>query len=101
MQVKFSYMYRDGANYKNHGEVIMYNPENLSVIDATHIIHANLIDEMYFYAYELGVPDLHFSHWNNQYDHSWHEFVSLEETQESATTKQSLSEFLNCLKKQL
>lgn len=94
-------MYRDGANYKNHGEVIMRNPEKLSLVKATEQIQAKLIDEMYFYAHELGVMDLHFPHWNDKYDHSWHEFVSLDETHELPTTRQSLNEFINSLKKQL
>lgn len=94
-------MYRDGANYKNHGEVIMRNPESISLASAIEGIQANLIDEMYFYAHELDLPDLHFPHWSDQYDHSWHEFVSLEQTQESATIERSLSDFLNRVKKQI
>lgn len=34
MRIRFNYMYRDGANYKNHGEVIMLNPDNISLSTA-------------------------------------------------------------------
>ncbi|MDM8177769.1 hypothetical protein QT327_26040 [Olivibacter sp. 47] len=95
MQFKFSYMYRDGANYKNHGEVIISNPDNVSLVEALERLQLCLIDEMYFYAHTLGVPDLHFPHWNDLYDHSWHEFVALEETQEPPTVEWSISDFLN------
>ncbi len=93
-------MYRDAGNCKNHGEVIMPNPDNISLIEAIDRLEANLIDDMYFYAHELEVPDLHFPDWDDAYDHSWHEFVSLEETEEAPTAKRTLKEFLSSLKKQ-
>ena len=80
--------------------MIMPNPDNICLAEATQQIETSLIDEMYFYAHELEVPDLHFPHRNDQYDHSWHEFVSLEETAEAPTTKRSLKAFLSSLKKQ-
>jgi hypothetical protein len=87
-------MYRDGANYKNHGEAIFTNPENIALQEAEKAIKAKLISEKYFYVNEWGLKDLHFEKWDNEIDHTWHEFVELEYTDEPPTDDRTLKEFL-------
>ena len=50
MNLKFSYLYRDGANYKNYNEVIFSNPNSRPVGEVDAIIKEGLIDRTWFVA---------------------------------------------------
>ena len=50
MNLKFAYLYRDGANYKNYNEVIFSNPNNRPVGEVDAIIKEGLIDRTWFVA---------------------------------------------------
>jgi len=91
-------MYRDGANYKNHSEVIFTNPENISLEEAEKIIRQKLIDETWFYVDQWHLKDMHFKTWDNEIDHTWHEFVWLEYTDQPAAQSQTWSEFVAGIK---
>ena len=80
--IKFSYLYRDAGNYKNYGHVIFANPNNLSLEQVMDLIKPKLIDGTWFYAKELGLPDLHFDRWDEELDHGFHEFEGVEFTDE-------------------
>jgi hypothetical protein len=80
--IKFSYRYRDGANYKNHSFIILNNPTGIALAEAENIIHQKLIDGTWFYADKWNLPDLHFGTWDNEIDHTWHEFDDIEFTNE-------------------
>ncbi len=92
--IQFNYMYRDGANYKNHDEVIFSNPDGLSLefVDAT--IRGQLIDGEWFYVERWKMKDLHFPKWDGDIDVLWHEFKSTEYTDEEATDTRTIAEFL-------
>ena len=94
--IKFSYLYRDGANYKQFGQVIFINDKKISVEEIRETIKGYLIDELWFYANKWNIPDLHFTEykWDEEIDHSWHEFESIEETNEAITDNRSIGEFL-------
>lgn len=77
MNIKFSYLYRDSGNYKNFKELIFANPKGLSILDLEALIISKLIDGMWFYAKDWGLPDLHFEDWDEDLDHGFHEFESL------------------------
>ena len=101
MNIKFSYLYRDGANYKNFNEVIFDNPYSRSKEEIETVIRNSLIDEMWFVAVKWNLPNMHFQEfpWNSEIDHEWHEFESIEETIEDATAKMSLDDFLSVVNK--
>jgi hypothetical protein len=47
--IRFSYLYRDGSNFKSWGEVIFSNPEGLAVNEIeTKLIRAFLPDKLPF-----------------------------------------------------
>jgi len=77
MNIKFSYLYRDSGNYKNFKELIFANPIGLSILDLEKLIKSKLIDGMWFYAKDWGLPELHFEDWDDDLDHGFHEFESL------------------------
>ena len=101
MNIRFSYLYRDGANYKSHNEVIFSNPEKKSLEEIEQVIKANLIDETWFVAKHWNIPDMHFKEytWDSDLDHNWHEFDSAEETEEMATEEISIEDFIDQIEK--
>jgi len=79
--IKFNYLYRDAGNYKQFGDVVLSNPNNISIALITDIVRKNLIDGEFFEAIKWGVPSLFFDT-KNEDDHEWHEFENVEITQE-------------------
>ncbi|MES2267878.1 MAG: hypothetical protein V4520_14040 [Bacteroidota bacterium] len=94
--IKFSYRYRDGANYKNHGFLIFKNPTNVTLAEIEASVLSKLIDETWFYADKWNVPDLHFGTWDNEIDHTWHEFENIELTDDYG--QQDIWDFLNAIR---
>jgi hypothetical protein len=95
--IKFSYLYRDGANYKNHSFVIFTNPTNVDLSELEALIHSKLIDDTWFYVDQWKLPDLHFGKWDNEIDHTWHEFGSVEHSIETANSQYSLLDFIKVI----
>ena len=98
MNIAFHYIYRDGANYKNFGTAIFRNDINIDLEAFKLILKNKLIIGEYFYADQLQLPDLHFGTWDNEIDHTFHEFESIEYTDEAANTQLSLDEFMGLIK---
>ena len=97
--IRFNYRYRDGANYKNHGFVIFDNPQQINLDHLQQLIKSKLIDETWFYADQWQLPDLHLGTWDNEIDHTWHEFESLEYTTESRNSALDLTDFIRAIEK--
>ena len=99
MNIKFSYLYRDGANYKQFNKIVFNNPTNLTLLEIEAAIYAKLIDNQWFVAIDWGLPDLHFKEytWDSEIDHFWHEFEGIEETLEEVTEKNCIEDFISLL----
>lgn len=95
--ILFSYMYRDSANYKNHGEVVFANPNNMKISEISMEIEDKLMDGEWFHAHRWHLPDLHFEKWDSEIDHDFHEFKEVEETEELVTDRRTIDEFLNSI----
>ena len=92
--IKFSYRYRDAANYKVYGSVIFSNPDNLTVREIEAQIRAKLIDGEFFDPVEWNVPKLQILPIDEELDHSWNEFESIEESDEEPNAGISIEAFL-------
>lgn len=91
MNISFNFLYRDGANYKNRGAIIVSNPDNhqdLSLLERK--IRSSLFSTEFFYPDHLQLPDLHFEKWDSELDHGWYEFGSLEFTSEPTTDARTI-----------
>ena len=44
-----------------------------------------LIDGEYFVAHDVNLPDLYFPSFDPELDHSWHEFICVEKTEDLPT----------------
>ena len=93
--IKFNYLYRDGSNYKNYKSIVFGNPNDISLAQIETTIKKSLIDDEYFYAEKWNLPELFFEVSNSD-DHEFHEFESIEYTEEKRYLK-TIEEFLSQL----
>lgn len=80
--IKFNYLYRDASNYKNFGSIVFSNIHNITLQEIHHIIMTKLYDGEYFNAKIWNVPELFFEVPNSD-DHEFHEFESIEITNDT------------------
>lgn len=103
--IQLNYLYRCGGNYKNFGEVIFANPEGVRIEEVEAAIYTALAGQdcfaeprndgnVWFYANQWGLPDLHFPKWDPELDHLWHEYEGIELTDLPATDARSISQFM-------
>ena len=97
MNSKFSYRYRDYANYKKHNEIVFSNSSNKPIQEIEQFILGHLFDDKLFYSTEWKVPDLHFDDWDPDIDHFVHEFISITETNEESNININIEEFLEVI----
>lgn len=100
MNIRMEYLYRDAGNYKNWGAVVFSNPDGISAEMAEKMANEALIDQSYFVATEIEVPDLHFSSYSADLDHNWHEFHVFTETDDPADDKlgRNIEELIQCIR---
>lgn len=98
LNIKYNYLYRDGSNYKQFGFQIFQNTDQLTLQEFERLIKSKLIDGEYFYAAGWKLSDLHFNMWDDKTDHTFHEFESIEYTDEPPNTILNLGEFVTLIK---
>lgn len=91
MNTKFEYLYRDAANYKQFGEVII--PGILKMKE----LRPFLRDQLLFIPSKVGLPDLQPKEWSID-DHIWHEVENLIETMEQASIGTTAHRLLECFR---
>jgi hypothetical protein len=96
--IKFFYLYRDGANYKKFSNVVFENPNHIELDQLGKFILFKLIDETWFYADEWKLPELFLDTFHFRVDPSWHEFEALEYSAEPSNSPITLSEFIQLVK---
>jgi len=96
--IQFNYLYRDSGNYKKYGFVIFTNPDNLALAEIERLIRTKLIWGEWFYANEWLLPELFLEFVDFRIDPTWHEFESVENTDEPANQVLSIREFIKELK---
>jgi hypothetical protein len=96
--VMLEYLYRDGANYKNWGNIILSNDEGLQLDAVSKLLQGAFLPDGLFIAAQIRLPELFLT---EEYpispdDHCFHEFYSVRATSELITDQhnRSLQEFL-------
>jgi len=84
--IKFNYLYRDSGNYKKFISVIFPNPNKAELSELEALIKSKLIDERWFYAEQWNLPEIFTDIIDFRIDPTWHEFESVEYTDEAANT---------------
>jgi len=97
--VKFIYLYRDGANYKSWGEVIFKNPELMSLPEIESRLIAAFLEDNLFVASQISILEkfLFLDEKITEYDHCYHEFDCVEICKDNATDSldRSIMDFLH------
>ena len=83
--IKFTYLYRDGSNYKRWGEVILSNPEKLTIREIDKRLRDAFEQKEFFVAHQLDVPEvfLYADGKVDSDDHCYHEYHSVQEVESS------------------
>ena len=95
---KFSYLYRDSANYKKFDLVIFNNAPPISIEELETLIKSKLIYDQWFYANQWNLPEIFVDSFDYKIDPTWHEFESVEYTDEPANSEFILAKFIDTLK---
>ena len=92
--IQLNYLYRDAGNFKLHGATVFSNPEDIPVSEIEKQIKSRLIDGEFFEPSKWGVAPLGFETWNDELDHSWNEYESIQITSEEPTFNKTIATFL-------
>lgn len=92
--IKFSYLYRDIGNYKVFGEIIFSNRHSETLDKIERSIRENLIEGEFFIPEKWNITRLSLGGFLPDLDHDYHEFDSLETTDENITENIDISTFL-------
>ncbi|MGR3811182.1 hypothetical protein [Jiulongibacter sp. NS-SX5] len=92
--LKFEYLYLDGANWKTWGEIVIDNRNSLSVEEATQKIRSLLIDGEFFNPDHCGIKRFQNLSFDPSIDHEWYEFHQLIETEEKSNSAISFDQLL-------
>lgn len=78
--IKFSYLYRDGANYKSWGEVVFTNPDQLPMEEIEARLIVAFLPDNLFIASQVSIPEkfLFLYRKFSRCDHCYHEFDGIE-----------------------
>ena len=96
--VEFTYLYRDGGNYKKWGRIVFSNPDQLTSSCIEKELREAFLQDGLFIASQIRVPDVFF-YLDGEFssdDHCYHEFDRARPTSRVAddTNGRSISEFL-------
>lgn len=96
--IKFVYLYRNGANYKSWGEVVFTNLDQLTLNEIQSKLIAAFLPDKLFVAHQVSIPEkfLFIDGKFTEFDHCYHEFESIELCKEKPTDSlgRSITDFL-------
>lgn len=97
MNIKMTYLYRDGGNYKTWQEVVFTNHSGKTAEQLTDEIKQRLISGQFFDQGRAPIPFEYPDSYDPELDHTWLEFDSLEEVDETPTVSLDIYEFIASL----
>jgi hypothetical protein len=96
--VEFSYLYRDGGNYKKWGNVVFSNPDGMITESMERDLRQAFLEDGMFIASQVRIPEvfLYTDYGFSSDDHCYHEFNGVRPTASKAddTQGRSIGEFL-------
>jgi hypothetical protein len=95
---KFLYLYRDGSNYKNWGEVVFPNSNDLPAEQITAQLRRSFLVDGLFIAHQVRIPEVFLSgeYPYTEEDHCFHEFAEVQSTADATNDvhRRSIDEFI-------
>lgn len=99
--VKFVYLYRDGANYKSWDDIVFTNSEQLALEEIEGRLDAAFLVDRLFIAHQISIPEkfLFLDGKFTKFDHCYHEFDHVELCKENPTDSlnRSIADFLSAV----
>jgi hypothetical protein len=121
--ISFTYLYRDGSNYKRFGKAVFANPDELSTSSLDNRLKGLFDEGENFIANQIGIPEVFlwggengpepetvpalvadgkFNPGKDKYrvnddDQWWHEYDGVENTDDDPTDSRTIAEFLNAV----
>lgn len=96
--IKFTYLYRDGSNFKKWSHVVFSNPDGLTLEVVTKALRRAWGEDGLFLAHQVRVPEvfLYGKSDANADDHCFHEFHEVALTSELSSDRygRSISKFI-------
>ena len=91
--MKFNYLYRDAGNYKKWGDVTFSNSEKMTAEEVSSRLRKAFDSGSLFIAAQIKIPEVFlFPEWDLSLDdHCFHEFVSVELSDESTSDQRRRS----------
>jgi hypothetical protein len=96
--IKFNYLHRDSANYKKFNAIVFKDDLSISIEELETLIKSKLVDGQWFYADKWNLPEIFLDSFDYKIDPTWHEFESVEYTDEPANSEFILAKFIDILK---
>ncbi|MFZ5630312.1 MAG: hypothetical protein ACOY5B_14370 [Spirochaetota bacterium] len=97
MNIKMAYLYRDGGNYKTWQEVVFTNHSGKTAEQLSDEIKQRLISGQFFDQGRAPIPFEYPDSYDPELDHTWLEFDSFEEVDETPTVSLDIYEFIASL----
>ncbi len=98
MNILFEYLYRDGANYKEWGNIVFSNPEQLPVVEIDKRLRQAFEPDSLFIADQVDVPEVFLFRDGDltANDHCYHEYDHVEVSDKPVTDvyDRTVNEFL-------
>jgi hypothetical protein len=96
--IRFSFLYRDAANYKTFSDLIFANLDGIPLDTVRAIVCSGCNVDLCFDPVKWGIPNIRTSPYDAELDHGWYEFEDVEETGEEPTDGRTVREFLEMVK---
>ena len=94
MNIKMTYLYRDGGNYKTWQEVVFTNRSGKTAKQLTQEIKKRLVSGQFFDQALAPVPFESPDSHDPELDHAWLEFDSFEEVDDRPDVPQDISDYI-------
>ena len=98
MNIKFEYIYRDAANYKQFGQIVLHNRARTEIQELTERLRQYLIDSEFFESQRIDVPKLEVHKFDAELDHGWYEFDCFSNTTEALDRNIDVIDFIKFFK---
>ena len=76
--IKFRYLYSDVGNYKNFGNVVFSNPDDISLVEIKDSLVNAFCQKIFFVAEQIGLQEHFFEGFPSGDDISFHGFDGID-----------------------
>lgn len=94
MNTRIEYGYRDGANYKEFGHVVIAGPADDEQIETLRSLCMHEDDDDFFVPESIGWSRLSTGEWDDEIDHPFHTLGDIHPTESLASDERTINEII-------